>query len=198
MINLLPPIDKERFRQEQVFRLIGIVGMVLVFSLISLFLLLLAIRIYLAGQIQTRELMIALQKKELARQELLKKNIQEKNSRVREMLSFYQNQSILSETFQEISALLPEGVYLTSLTYTPPLLVKEEATEGRGEKKETKNAKVFLAGFAPTRKEVLALRRNLKSKESFLGLYGPLSNWVIPTDVNFSFQFEIPSVKGQR
>ena len=189
MINLLPPLYKAEFRQEQNFHLVVILGSLAVLFLISFSLLLAAIRIYLAGQIEVREVLVASQKQEMTRQEASRAEIQKINSAVRNVSSFYKNEVPASEIFQQLSELLPQGVYVTSLSYNPAL---EGAVENV-------NAKIFLTGFAPTRDAVLKLQENLRSEEIFLNLYSPPTNWVTPVDVTFAFQFEIsPSFRGQK
>src|SRR3989344_7978033 len=55
MINLLPPLYKRRIKQEQYFRIIVILGIAVLGALISLLLLLTAIRLYVAGLVTTED-----------------------------------------------------------------------------------------------------------------------------------------------
>lgn len=188
MINLLPPLYKQEFRQEQNFHLTVILGFLALLFLVSFSLLLVAIRVYLTGQIQVRELLLESQKREMVQQEASRSEIKEVNRTQRDVYAFYKDEVSGSAIFQRLSSLLPPDVYLTALSYNPAV-----QTAGK-----QANAEIFLTGFAPTREAVLKLQENLRSEEIFLALYSPPTNWVIPINVTFAFQFEVsPSFKKE-
>lgn len=189
MINLLPPLYKQEFRQEQNFHLTVILGVLALLFLVSFSLLLVAIRVYLTGQIQVRELLLESQMREMVQQEASRGEIRKVNRTLSDVSAFYENEVATSAIFQRLSSLLPQDVYLTSLSYNP-------AAQTAG--KEA-NAKIFLTGFAPTREAVLAVQESLRAEEIFINLYSPPTNWVIPVNIPFAFQFEVAaSFRGEK
>ena len=59
MINLLPKEHKEELKREEIFRLALILGTLSLLFFVCLALLLLSIRIYVAGEIQTQQILTA-------------------------------------------------------------------------------------------------------------------------------------------
>ena len=169
MINLLPPHRKEELRREEQFRLVLILGMLLVTFFICLSLLLLSIRVYVSGEIQSQQILAEAQEKEGG--EARVEQIHTLNTDIKGVSSFLASRVALSDIITRISGALPESVYLTSLSYT--------------------NEKIALAGFAPQTEDLLSLRANLEQDSLFGNFHFPQSNWIQATNIDFSFDFEI-------
>ncbi|MBI2098654.1 MAG: hypothetical protein HYT49_03355 [Candidatus Wildermuthbacteria bacterium] len=183
MINLLPPQYKEELQREERFRLVLILGLLLVVFLICLSLALLSIRVYVSGEIQAQQILVEAQREEGG--ELRLERMRELNSDIAGASSFYANRVLLSDVIERISAAFPSNVYLTSFAYTP---VSQRG--GKGAPAPAK-AKIALAGFAPQTEDLLALRANLGQITLFKNFYFPPSNWIRAADINFSFEFEL-------
>ena len=97
------------------------------------------------------------------------------------MNSFYQSESNLTEILEKISETLPINVYLAALNFD--LLT---ATEN-----EKHAAQISLSGFSPTREILLEFKKNLEKEQTFEEIYFSPSNWVKPTDIDFSVNFKI-------
>ena len=169
MINLLPPFHKEELRGEEQFRLVLILGMLLMTFFICLSLSLLAIRVYVSGEIRAQEILAETQEKEGRESRL--GQIHTLNEDIAGVSSFLAGRITLSDVIARISSALPESVYFTSLSYT--------------------NEKIALAGFAPQTEDLLSLRANLEKDSLFGNFHFPSSNWIRATNIDFSFDFEI-------
>ena len=169
MINLLPPSHKEELRGEEQFRLVLILGMLLMTFFICLSLSLLSIRVYVSGEIQAQQILAESQGKEGGESSL--EQIHTLNKDIKGVSSFLASRVTLSDIIARISSALPESVYITSLSYT--------------------NAKIALAGFAPQTEDLLLLRANLGQESLFGNFRFPPSNWIKAANIDFSFDFEI-------
>ena len=153
MLNLLPKSYKEALAHEQNFRLALILGILAISFLVSFFLLLLAMRIYVEGQIEVRRITVESQRTN-AEEENPVARIRGLNSTVSAMDSFYASQLAISGTLSKVTAMLPRSVYITSFNYTP--------ASGVGENGEKVIGKVSLAGVASTSDDLLQLKENLE------------------------------------
>ncbi len=169
MINLLPPQYKKELRGEERFRLVLILGMLLITFFICLSLSLLSIRVYVSGEIQTQQIVVESQRKEAG--ELRLQDIRKLNEEARGVSSFYEKRIIVSDIVERISNALPAGVYLDSLGYAPK--------------------KIILKGFALKTEDLLQIRTSLEQDSLFKNFQFPPSNWVRAENIDFSFDFEL-------
>lgn len=169
MINLLPPQHKKELRGEEQFRLVLILGMLLMVFFVCLSLSLLAIRIYVSGEIQTRQILAEAQRVEENGSRL--EQIRQRNADIGGIASFYAGRIVLSDIVDRIASALPESMHVTSLIYT--------------------KGKIALAGFAPSTEDLLSFRTRLEAEPLFKNFRFPSSNWVEATDIDFSFDFEL-------
>ncbi len=169
MINLLPSQYKEGLRSEERFRLVLILGLLIVVFLICLSLALLSIRVYGSGKIQAYQILVESQREEGG--ELHVERVRELNFDIAELSSFYTSRVLLSDVIERVSAAFPKNVYLTSFSYT--------------------SAKIALTGFAPQTENLLAFRTILEQDPLFENFYFPAANWIRAADINFSFEFTL-------
>lgn len=168
MLNLLPPQYKEELHQEENFRVALVLEILVLAFFLCFSLLLVSIRIYLAGEINAQKVIVEAQKKDLQRDEAVQRTIKTTNVLVAQLSSFYKNQARVSKILARVSDALPGRVFLTLFTYTPYPAGAEGAPLG----------KVSLSGFAPTSDDLLALKRNLEKDEVFFHMNFPPTNWV--------------------
>ena len=180
MINLLPPKEKEEILKEENWKLLMILGMILLFFLISLLLILFSIKIFIVGEVEAQKIIFAEREKEFKSTQMqnLQNNLTAFNKKLSQLDSFYQNQSNFSEILEEISKTLPSGVYLNNLS----IVSQGGKNEGSG---------CSISGFSPSRQILLVLKDNLEKEKNFQEVYFPSSNWVKPADINFTISLKI-------
>lgn len=161
-------------REEQ-FRLVLIMGMLLFLFFVCLSLLLLAIRVYLSGDIQAQQILLDSQKQQGG--ELRIAQIRQANADVTGILAFYKTSVSISEVVAHVSRALPEGIFITSFQYTPV---------------ESSKAKIALQGFALRVEDLLEFRTNLEKDSLFHNFHFPVASlFEQPSNINFSFDFEL-------
>ena len=173
MINLLPLQQKEELLEEEKHNLVLILGILFLIFLISLILILFSIKIFISGEVEIQNILLSAEEKRFKESQI--QNLEEKINISNQTLSkldlFYQNQLNLTETLEKISGTLPLGTYLTTLNLNL--------------------AQISLSGFSPTREILLEFKKNLEKEKIFGEIYFSPSNWVEPTDINFSVNFKI-------
>lgn len=180
MINLLSQTEKENLIQEGNLRLILILGSILIFSLISLALILFSIQTYISGQVQVQKILLSQKEQESAQIHSLEEEIKQNNLILSNLNSFYQGTSNSNEILEKISQTLPSRTHLTVLNFS--FLATEE--------KEYR-AQITISGFSPSRETLLEFKKNLENQENFKEIYLPPSNWVKPADIDFSVGFKV-------
>ena len=180
MINLLPPEEKDILQKEGKYRLAFILGVFVLFFLVALSLILFSIKIYLSGKAEGYSILVNFeqQKSNTLETQNIEKEINLTNQNLSELTTFYKQQPRLTELLKEISNLIPEGTYLTSLSLDP-----NQGEQGRFQ--------VSLTGHSDDRDLLLGFKKSLESEPGFQGVYFPPSNWVKPEDINWSCSFEI-------
>lgn len=173
MINLLPPKQKEELLEEEKLKLVLILGIVILAFLISLSLILVSIKTIIFGQVEIQK--IFLEEKELKTKKIqdLETKIKDYNLTLSHLDSFYQKNPHLTEILEKLSKTMPEGIYLTSFNFSLP------------------NLEISLSGFSPDRQTLLEFKKNLEKEEKFENVYFPATNWISPTDINFSLTFNL-------
>ena len=173
MINLLPPIEKEKLSMEKNRRIVIILWILLLFFLTSSILILFSIRTYIQAQVRSQQYLLTEAKKEKNQSEIenLKEEINSINLNLTKLNSFYQNGIYLSDILDKISKTLPKELYLTNLSLVFP--------------------SVSLSGFAPTTETLFEFKENLEQEPGFKEISFPPANWVDLTDIDFSITFII-------
>jgi Tfp pilus assembly protein PilN len=175
MINLLPPKEKKDLLMREQKNIVFSLEILFLAFLISLSLILLAIKIWFAKDLEIQQLFLEEKKKEV----LLQKDFEEKiinlNQTLLNLKSFYQKQISLTQVLEKISHLLPKGIYLTNFNFN----LKE------------KEGQITLTGFCQDRETLLSFKKILEENGSFSEVYFPPENWVKPTDINFVVSFKI-------
>ena len=87
--------------------------------------------------------------------------------------SFYKNQAAITKNLEIISGTVPEGVYLTSLSY------------------QSNNSQIIISGFSEKRESLFQFKRNLNEVEDFSSISLPPSTWIDSTNINFNLSFRI-------
>jgi len=175
MMNLLPSLQKEELREEENFKVILILGIVILAFLLFLTLILFSIRTVLFGQVESQKILFEQKEKEwqfLPAKDLEKK-IQDYNLLLVQLETFYAKELNLTEILEKIYEALPEGTYLNTFTFN------------------LEQSQVFLSGFSPTREALLEFKKGLEGQKEFSEIYFPPANWIKPTDIDFSVNFKL-------
>lgn len=180
MINLLPLTEKENLLLEKKKRIAIILWILVLFFLICLILILFSIKIYIQSQVESQRTLLVEAEKEFEQSEIqeLRAKINSINSTLTKLDSFYQEKIYFSQVLEEISATLPQGMYLTGFSVIPPL-------------NKENGIKVSLSGFAPTVEHLIELKNNLDEDPNFKETSFPPENWVNPEDIDFFITFKI-------
>jgi Tfp pilus assembly protein PilN len=173
MINLLPPQYKAEFKKEENWKLTLILSLLFIIFLICLTLILFSIKIFISGQLEAQKILLLQEEKKFEESQIqnLEEKIATSNQTILKLDSFYQGQISLAGILEKIFETLPSDVYLTTLDF---------------------NLSQFsLFGYSLTREILLEFKENLEKEELFEEIYFPPSNWVKPSDIDFSVNFKI-------
>jgi len=173
MINLLPPQYEGELAIEEKKRLVIILGIIFFLFLLSIILMLLAIRIYLVSQVEAQKSSLDLQKQEKETPKI--KGIEDKikiaNQDLLLLDNFYQKQLSLSELLGKINDAIPSGLYLTNFLFSKD------------------SSQIFLSGYSSTRENLKKFQTNLSQifgKKDIKEINVPVANWIEAADVNFA------------
>jgi len=180
MINLLPSQNKKELLQEENWKIIMILGIDILVILVCFSLILYSINIFISGEINFQKIIYEQREKEfeIPQMQTLQQGLITFNKTLSQLDSFYQSRFKATEILEEISEIIPSGIYLTNLSINPKT-VKEKEIE------------YTLAGFSPTRENLLLFKENLEKKETFEEVYFSPANWLKPIDINFTVNFKI-------
>lgn len=174
MINLLPPEQKEELFAREKLKIVLILGMIIIFFLISLGLVLFSVKMLISTDVQIQGVLVEEKEKELKNPKIedLEGKIKEYNLSLLKLKGFYQGQKNLTAVLEKIPTILPDKIYLTALNLNPP------------------NSQISLSGYSPSREILLEFKEKLEKSEDFKEIYFPPTNWVEPVDINFTVIFK--------
>ncbi len=175
MINLLSLQQKEELKGEENLKLVLVLGIIILAFLVSLILILFAIKTSFSAALNEQKIYVELKEKELknpAIQELEEK-IKKYNLVLSKLETFYKSQPDSTSMLEKIFQAFPEGTYLTSLNFNP------------------QTSQISLDGFSPTREILVQFRENLEKTEGLKGIYFSPANWLEAASINFTVNFRI-------
>ena len=182
MINLLPPRYKMEIKEEGGLRMAIILEFLFLVFLVSLMLILFSIKIYLQSQLDSFKNSVAFQEKSSQNSEAqdFKNKVITVNQKIARLDSFYQNQIFSVDILEKISKLIPEGIYLETLTW------------------QKESGQVNINGFSPTRELLFTLNSNLGTEKDFSNIIFSQDSWLDPTDIDFKVNFNINKINSQK
>jgi len=186
MINLLPPKYRQKLREEERFRLVLLLGIILGIGLLALSVFFLVVQISLAKERLSQESNLSLLEAKSVKEGSILAEIKNRNSKLRNIDSFKQKRRSLKDVFDEVDFALPQDLYLLSFSYTPASEIKK-----KGGETERTLATIAVTGKAQTREELLLFKDALQANLFFAEVVFPPSNWVSPIDITFSFQAKL-------
>lgn len=170
MINLLPPEYKKEVQIEETRRLVMVLGLVVLFTLFCFIIILIFLKIYLLIQIDFQRSSLELIKKqaETSEAQVIMGKIRDSNKTFARINDFYEQKFNLEEALEKLAQTIPEGIYLTNLSYSKD------------------SSQIILAGFSPSRDLLVQFKKNLEQREEFQEIYFPTSSWIKPANIDFA------------
>jgi Tfp pilus assembly protein PilN len=181
MINLLPQENQREISQEQNWKMIMILGILVLVFLICLSLILFSIEAFVSADVEAQKIQFQEREKVLNSPGMrsLESDLAEFNKKIFQLESFYRNQLNISDSLAKISTVFPSGTYLNNLSIN--LQPNENGPM---------EASCNLSGFSSTRENLLVLKANLEKEESFKDVYFPPADWMNATSINFTASFK--------
>lgn len=173
MINLLPPIEKIRRRQEKKLKLIWILGILIIASVLCFVFILLSIKFYITNQIKTQDILVNEAKEKNVKVNILQGKIKSVNSTLSGLNNFYQNQFPMTDFLERISQLLLEDMYLERFSY------------------QADNSQITFTCYAPTIDSIYQFREKMRSQEDFKDVNFVLPDWLEPDNITFRVSFKL-------
>lgn len=179
MINLLPPEEKIKLLLEKRKKLIIILGMIVLIPLFCLILILLSVKFYILGEVDSKKIILEQAEKEYQTPAFLTfKDIIQKNNKILvELESFYKKETYFSKALKIISNITrPKNLYLTNMSL---------------DKNENYKIKVAASGFSKTREDLLIFQKNINEIKEIKNVNFSPESWFNSQDVRFYLTFEI-------
>jgi len=174
MINLLPPQFKKGIKKEANWRMFVILGLIFLFFLLSLFLILLSVKVYVSGQAESQEISLKTERDQFSDigMKQLEDEIRVINQEMFQLQAFYKEQFLFSDFLENLAEALPAASYFTRVSFR--YLSQEEGI------------RVNLSGFASNREALRQFRNNLEDNPDVYDVELPGIN-----PDNFSMTFKI-------
>jgi Tfp pilus assembly protein PilN len=178
MINLLPPQEKQNLETERQRKMTMILGIVALVFFISLILVLVSVNFSAASQLRSQSVLLENKRKESQKAEFqeIKREINLANQNLSKIGAFYKNRVMMTGFLEKIASLLPEGIYLKSISLSPV------GTDHR-------LFSVSIFGHASSRERAIELNKRLKDA-SFNYISFPSGTWTEKEDFDFTATFQ--------
>ncbi|MFC1789384.1 PilN domain-containing protein [Patescibacteria group bacterium] len=180
MINLLPTLEKKNLLKEEKWKLILIIELIVLFFLISLFLIFLSIKVYIGSRLEAQQIVLSQEREELEKTEInaFKAELGIINNQLEKLESFYDQEKSFTNFFKEIANLTPKEIIFNQISIN--------STDASRE-----NFQISLSGYAPRVENLIEMRQNLNKDERFNQVYFPSSIWIKESDINFNITFQV-------
>lgn len=179
MINLLPPQEKEKLLMEVNKRITIILGIIVLIPLVSLVMVLLSIKFYILGEINSNKLVLQQAQAQYQTSSFLefKGIIQKSNTTLVNLRSFYKKEVYVSQILKIISGISrPEDLYVTTLLL---------------DRTENQKIKATISGFSKSRDDLITFQKNIQQDKRIENIYFSPESWVEAQNVKFYLTFEI-------
>jgi Tfp pilus assembly protein PilN len=172
MINLLPPEEKKVLEVEENWKLVMIIGSLLLVFLICLTLFLSTIKLSISRKLKSQQILVEAEERELKKPEAhdIREKITLANQNLSKLKNFYQEQVSLVNISENISNTLSPGMYLTDLSY----------------QKDT--FRISISGSAPAKEALFEFKKNLEQEFKEVSLSN--QSWIDPANFQVTFKIE--------
>lgn len=177
MINLLPQYCQKKIKDEELIKIISILGIVTIAVLLSFSLLLLLVKFFYLSQTASLDVMVAEKEQDMRIFDIksVEKEVAASGKLVSKISDFYENQTMITELFSRISKFLPPGVILDNFSYA--------------------SGHIDIKGFAKDRDALVAFKSNLESATDFKNVVFPSNSWFKAQDIGFTATLEFAGKK---
>ncbi len=172
MINLLPPEQIKELKEQENFKILVNIFLLILFFLFSFFLILLSIKFYLSGKLESQK--ILLEKGERILDLEKEKKIKKYNEILSRIENFYQKKISLFPKAENFFEKIPPAIYLNEF---------ELKIDKKGE------ISFWVLGFSKTRENFLDLIKILK--DNYKEVSFPPEILLKEAEINFSISFKI-------
>jgi Tfp pilus assembly protein PilN len=191
MLNLLPQTEKKVLKIERGYKALLILSITLLCALVCFILILLSIKISIAGQANAENIIFQQFENQIQKSKLqeIEDRVKAYNKNMADINSFYKDRNETSELLQKISEILPSDIYLTYFSFNT--IEERVKIEDSNKTKIKINREISISGFSPSRERLFELKQILESQSDFNEVYFPASNWTKPYDIDFSLKFNL-------
>ena len=172
MINLLPPEQIKELREEESFKILLNIFFLILFFLFSFFLILLSIKFYLSGKLESQKILIEKGEKVLDLER--EKEIKKYNEILSKIDKFYQQKIFLFPNAEDFFGRIPSSIYLKEF---------EVKIDKKGE------ISFWVSGFSKTRGILLDLIKILKERYQEVSFSPEIL--LKEAEIDFSISFKI-------
>jgi len=186
MINLLPPIEKQKLLSEKKEKLAIIFGIVFLVSLICLTLILLSIKFYILAETDYQKNLLEQNKQINQTPDFMNSNsiIKKYNIILAQLGSFYKKEIYFNQALNIITSVpTPKDLYLTDFSLN---------------RDKNGMVKVSVSGTSDKRDNLLIFKKDIEVNEKIKNPYFSAESWVSPKNVKFSLTFEINQNEKQK
>ena len=195
-LNLLPPWKKEEIKWEKINRVLTVNEMIVAIELAVFIAVLLLAQFCLSSELSRVDKLVVQkqQEKEIKEVEELKGEVKIFNERLDLADELHGQRIGWTNILNELSLITPKAVQITSLN------IKRNSLESFGarkmkdanDSKDEKRVYFSLIGRAKTRDgDLMEFENNLKNSDYFTNLKSNRSNYLEPSDVSFSYEFDL-------
>ena len=173
-LNLLPSQEKRNLELVELSRLlVSLASWILIF-LIIFTLFLVSTYFSLSILLKEQKKLIEIRQSDAQMQSLLEieERIKQTNQIVKQVYSKQQEIVLWTPLLEEITEIVPSGIYLTNLSY------------------RVTNNQITLNGWANQRENLLRFQKSLEESSFFEEVKAPLANLVKQKDIDFSFTLQ--------
>lgn len=190
MINLLPPIQKQELKDEQLR--VKIIRMLVLFVLALVFFMVVVFVLDFYGSSKSQSLLGAIIQKEQVikdpKFQESKQIIYNVNQNLYKIFQTRQEQVFGSLVLEKLSSLAPNAVYLTSFSFQNSFRDIQSP-----ETKETQRqffGNIRVLGVSQTRETLFFFKKSLSQEPTFKDVYFVPSSWINPVNAEFSAEFK--------
>ena len=185
MINLLPPIEKEKLISQSNKKLTIVLGNMILISLVSLILVLFSLKFYILEQLVLQRGNLNSLEKGYQDKDYIeaKEKMQKYNGNIINMYNFYKNQVYISDDLVLVSNIeRPKGLYFKTINI---------------ESSSNKDVNVKITGFSNTRENLQSFKdkldnfQDIQSSMKIEEIYFPSYVWLKAKDIDFNLTFKI-------
>ncbi len=188
MINLLPQIAKYELFIEYLRKKLAIVFLFALVAFLILLAILFGLRAYVIERTTSFGALVLENSARLESSQLqqVKATIGQTNQELSRIQRVVDEQVAISPLLTQLSLLLPESIYLTSVSSKKQSQeVEDPAT---GQMREEFSLDVYITGVSATRETLFAFKQILDKESLFRDVYFLPASWIKPVGADFSLE----------